>query len=546
MELKALGAIPNQNRRTERARRAKQMVGKSIPDVLRNYPRARHGCQKAELVVDPPAVSTFEGDLGVTAFPSHPNIRLWHSDTLTAAGRLSEQPFAAKRTVPTLKAANSPQNVVVLNMASPVRPGGGFLDGANSQEEFLCHRSTLFPSLWDSFYRLPDVGGIYTPDVLVYRDTTPDAIDLPKRERYFVDVITAGAFKFPDLRRGRSDDRLDGACSCGMSYCDRDRDLVTRKMRAVLRMAQSKGAKKVVLGAWGCGAFGNPVKDVARLWRKVIAGSPRQRKPNAEQWEGIEEIVFAVPDQAMMREFKNVFRDIEAPVLPPTPPADEDAWPGAEKKKPDPYDLEVSRLIQEVEETELQMEGSSNGTTRALLGETLAKLNNQLVQARAARASKEEDQSEEEAHHQDELIDDFVLPHIPASDSDDENVYAFDDETFDFELPPSPSYEFRPPPPGLDPVTSHDEDDDPLEPEPFQPMHPSPRFDAKTGWYSGSIDEFQGFLRNNGQTSAQLSRTSPDPEECMPKGSPGQMPLSEGLLDSYFSRYQGTDAPPSP
>jgi hypothetical protein len=88
-------------------------------------------------------------------------------------------------------------------MASPIRPGGGFLDGANSQEEFLCARTTLFPSLWDSFYRLPEIGGIYTPDVLVFRDSTPEANDLTKRDRYFLDVVSAGMFRFPDSR-GRS------------------------------------------------------------------------------------------------------------------------------------------------------------------------------------------------------------------------------------------------------------------------------------------------------------------------------------------------------
>ena len=56
-------------------------------------------------------------------------------------------------------------------------------------------RTTLLPSLKESFYHLPELGGIYTPDVLVFRNGLPlgDATgELGVGERYFVDVVTAG------------------------------------------------------------------------------------------------------------------------------------------------------------------------------------------------------------------------------------------------------------------------------------------------------------------------------------------------------------------
>ena len=252
---------PTVNRRQERARRALETISTTIPDILRASPRARHAIHKAERLVDPRAItSSGSTPAAVTAVYNGPKIRLQCKDTLAAAAKLSERPFASKRTAPTLKTIRQKPNVAVLNMASPLKPGGGFLDGANSQEEFLCARTTLYPSLWDSFYRLPELGGVWTPDVLVFRDSTPEAVELAKRDRYFLDVISAGMFRFPDNIRGRSDDQLDAKCSCGVSYCDRDRDIVVRKMKSVLRIAESKGAEKLVLGAWGCGAYGNPVK----------------------------------------------------------------------------------------------------------------------------------------------------------------------------------------------------------------------------------------------------------------------------------------------
>ena len=196
---------PNQNRRAERAMRASETTSRAVPEMLRASPRARHGIHKSELIVDPSTSTSDCVQPPNGAMGTHIKIRVQCTDTLGAAAKLSERPFAAKRTAPTSKTQTRP-NVAVLNMASPIRPGGGFLDGANSQEEFLCARTTLFPSLWDSFYRLPEVGGIYTPDVLVFRDSTPEANDLTKRDRYFLDVVSAGMFRFPDSR-GRSEDR---------------------------------------------------------------------------------------------------------------------------------------------------------------------------------------------------------------------------------------------------------------------------------------------------------------------------------------------------
>jgi uncharacterized protein (TIGR02452 family) len=75
------------------------------------------------------------------------------------------------------------------------------LSGATSQEESLCVRSTLYAFLREEFYRLPSRASIYTPDVLVFRDQ--DLRDLPKRDRFYVDVISCAALQFPEVAEGR-------------------------------------------------------------------------------------------------------------------------------------------------------------------------------------------------------------------------------------------------------------------------------------------------------------------------------------------------------
>jgi uncharacterized protein (TIGR02452 family) len=515
----------NQTRRAERAMRASDTISKAVPDMLRASPRARHGIHKSELLVDPSTSTTDSVRPPNGAMGTHIKIRVQCTDTLGAAAKLSERPFAAKRTAPTSRTQTRP-NVAVLNMASPIRPGGGFLDGANSQEEFLCARTTLFPSLWDSFYRLPEVGGIYTPDVLVFRDSTPEANDLTKRDRYFLDVVSAGMFRFPDSR-GRSEDR-DSSCTCGVSYCDNDRDLVTRKMKAVMRIAESKGAERLVLGAWGCGAYGNPVKEVAKIWRKVIAGGPRQRRPNAEQWGGIKEIVFAIPDRTMVREFERAFTDILC-TDPVTPPSEEAA---AEVAKVSAQDVMIDHLIKQIAETELELEQTINPRSRLRIKDALKQFNRDLARGLANKAAQEEDLTLQE----DEEVDDFVLAGYEASDGEVNSFYNFDEnDVASDSSDASEVYEFRPQ--HKNSIPRFGDVDGASEGSPLD-VHPhSPKFDPVTGWFAGSMDQLQRMLRAGHPVGGN------DVDDSSPS-SPAQKQdgeLDEKTIQSYLKRYGGTD-----
>ena len=63
------------------------------------------------------------------------------------------------------------------------------------------------------------------------------------------------------------------------------------KIRGALRIAILKGHTKIVLGALGCGAFGNPPEDVARCFVSVF-----EEREFQGGW--FEDIVFAVLDNA--------------------------------------------------------------------------------------------------------------------------------------------------------------------------------------------------------------------------------------------------------
>ncbi|KZZ92454.1 hypothetical protein AAL_06080 [Moelleriella libera RCEF 2490] len=338
-------------RRDKRAKKARAFINKTLPAILRSNARAKAGAQAAMLMVDPPPASpppettskptttsnlisssydgACEGESGTTSTPLV-DISIYAGDTLAAASKFhfcsssssgsSESSISGDNQQRFPKPPEAPAaRVAVLNMASPLRPGGGVLTGATSQEEALCSRTTLYASLREDFYRLPDVGGVYTPDVLVVRDAQSE--DLRRDQRFFVDVITSAMLRMPDVQDA--------------TYAEeQDREMVLRKMKAVLRMARSQCVTRLVLGAWGCGGYGNPPGDVARAWKRVLCGgtgrgrnqdssdssrrggqgqtrhgNQKNRRRNCyhgEGWEGLQ-VVFAIREQRLARIFADTF-----------------------------------------------------------------------------------------------------------------------------------------------------------------------------------------------------------------------------------------------
>ncbi|KAL8420500.1 hypothetical protein RB594_003333 [Gaeumannomyces avenae] len=389
----SVGQPPASLRKAARAKKAKATINQIIPSLLPTHPRARRGIEAAELIVGQgPIVGSTKpptdtrGDNGPS---SPPRLRLQVTDTLTAARALAvgsgNDPKAPR---PGSKVPA--RRVAVLNMASALSPGGGFLNGATSQEESLCMRTTLLPSLKDEWYRLPELGAVYTPDVLAFRDGEAGAGDaaaansdekayaiLDKRDRWFFDCITAAMLRNPDT------DEDDGEAADGVSgqrrYTnDKDRKLVLDKMRMVMRICQAKGAQKVVLGAWGCGAYGNPVGEIARAWRRVLMPrtdqtpkkGQKQRTRQAETWEVIEEVVFVIKDAGMAAAFESAFGEgLER---------DDAEAEDEEKGEESPVSEQTRELQERIQELQLRIEATVNPGLKDALGMVLARMKSQL------------------------------------------------------------------------------------------------------------------------------------------------------------------------
>ncbi|KAE8132985.1 hypothetical protein BDV38DRAFT_196245 [Aspergillus pseudotamarii] len=173
------------------------------------------------------------------------------------------------------------RSACVLNLASDKSAGGGWLRGALAQEEELCYRSSLSFTLKLRYYPLRNHDAIYSPTVVVFRENFTDGhrlMDLQKPESLpIVSVVSMAALRRPDVDRNTQPPRYKHIA---------DRALMKDKMRVILRAAAYNKHRKLVLGAFGCGAFDNPKEEVANCWAEVL------QEPEFQGWW--ENIVFAV------------------------------------------------------------------------------------------------------------------------------------------------------------------------------------------------------------------------------------------------------------
>ncbi|WP_329262875.1 TIGR02452 family protein [Streptomyces sp. NBC_01478] len=174
--------------------------------------------------------------------------------------------------------------VAVLNFASARNPGGGFLNGAQAQEEALCRASALYTCLLEArgFYdhhrahRDPFYTDrvIHSPAVPVFRDDKGRLLDEP----YAAGFLTAAAPNAGVVLRTTPE-----------RAAELPRAIAVRAER-VLETAVAHGYRRLVLGAWGCGVFQNDPAQVAGAFRALLG-------PGGRFAGAFEHVVFGVLDR---------------------------------------------------------------------------------------------------------------------------------------------------------------------------------------------------------------------------------------------------------
>ena len=163
-------------------------------------------------------------------------------------------------------------DAVALNFANAWRHGGGYKHGAEAQEEGHCR---LLPQLIHSLE--------YVPYPILEQEGECLLI------RNLVAVREVGSYRL--CKSQGLVNMLTSAMPCG--DCGAPGQMpwngtVNLIIRGVPHAARASGFAKLVLGAWGCGAFGNPPELVAKLFREQLS-SPEFRG-------AFSNVVFAIVD----------------------------------------------------------------------------------------------------------------------------------------------------------------------------------------------------------------------------------------------------------
>ena len=156
---------------------------------------------------------------------------------------------------------NAGYNTVALNFAAATSPGGGFLSGARAQEEYLARSSGLYACLhgnrmYDFHIARRDAlytnYVIYSPGVPVFRADDGSLLEQP----YQMAIITSPAVNAKDVEAARRKEIAPAMWA---------------RILKVLSAGLVHGHDAIVLGAWGCGAFGNDGTEIAGLFHKALA-----------------------------------------------------------------------------------------------------------------------------------------------------------------------------------------------------------------------------------------------------------------------------------
>jgi uncharacterized protein (TIGR02452 family) len=163
--------------------------------------------------------------------------------------------------------------VAALNFADGYEPGGLVLKGATTQEESICRSSNLYESLILDIckqeyykYNKDNFGNgkssdriIYTKNVYVFRGSNLRWLNAD--ECRFCDIIT---------------------CPSPVVWTATEEEIMNRMLN-IIKVADNNKVDVLILGCWGCGAFGQSWSKFNEMWNTVI----RDHKHNCK-------IVFAI------------------------------------------------------------------------------------------------------------------------------------------------------------------------------------------------------------------------------------------------------------
>ncbi|MCD7752056.1 MAG: TIGR02452 family protein [Lachnospiraceae bacterium] len=183
----------------------------------------------------------------------------------------------------------SDPKVLVLNLASSTHPGGQTRKGASAQEEDLCRRTSLLLSLESDeakkYYdynnarktHMGSDGVMISPYVEVIKDGSSALLSEP----FPISVMSCAA---PMIRLGLE----------GMSQQEYE-VMLCHRIQGMLLTAASQNYRHLILGAFGCGVFGNDAAIVSNLFYHAIQNLSFDGRGSSQLFDSIDFAVLCRP-----------------------------------------------------------------------------------------------------------------------------------------------------------------------------------------------------------------------------------------------------------
>lgn len=189
-----------------------------------------------------------------------------------------------------IKHANKGTKIAVLNFSSYKEPGGMFLQGSKAQEECLCHESFLYNVLsqfviefydWNNRHKNKALylnRALYSPNIIFCKNNNSTACD----------VITCASPNKTAAQKYQN-----------VSDTENTKALKSR-IKYVLDIAKENNVDTLILGAYGCGVFGQDPTEVASIFKEYLDTTHKCFK----------NVVFAIPKgvrDTNLESFRKVF-----------------------------------------------------------------------------------------------------------------------------------------------------------------------------------------------------------------------------------------------
>ena len=204
-------------------------------------------------------------------------IELWISSSVQAIIKLNEEGIT---------------NIMCLNFASAKNPGGGFINGADAQEESLARASALYSSqlqakkYYDIHRNMKSCvytdNMIFSPKTPVFNTDKGEMLDQP----ILCNFITSAAVNTGVVKRQEPELEFE------------IENLMRKRIEKVFALSYAKKMEVLLLGAWGCGVFRNDPNLIAKLFKEQL-----ECKYN----NAFKKVVFAIySEKQNYNEFKNI------------------------------------------------------------------------------------------------------------------------------------------------------------------------------------------------------------------------------------------------